>query len=86
MARDVLENEMSQKLNTYNTLNNQLSLAKAKVQERTPAFSQLEGATVPIKATGPKRVLFVIGMLFLSTFGAIAYIFKKDILNNLKSC
>lgn len=85
-TRDVLENEMSQKLNTYNTLNNQLSLATAKVQERTPAFSQLEGATVPIKATGPKRVLFVIGMLFLSTFGVIAYVFKKDILNNLKSC
>lgn len=83
--RDLLENDMSQKLNAYNTLSNQLALAKAKVRERTPAFSQLQGATVPIKATGPKRMLFVIGMLFLATFGTIAFVFKKDILNNLSN-
>lgn len=84
-TRDLLENDMSQKLNTYNTLENQLSLAKAKVRERTPAFSLLQGATVPIKATGPKRMLFVIGMLFLATIGTIAFVFKKEILNNLHS-
>lgn len=83
--RDLLENDMSQKLNTYNTLSNQLALAKAKVRERTPAFSLLQSATVPVKATAPKRVLFIIGMLFLATLGTIAAIFKKDILNNLYS-
>lgn len=83
--RDLLENDMSQKLNTYNTLSNQLALVKAKVRERTPAFSQLQGATVPVKAAGPKRMLFVIGMLFLATLGTVATVFKKDILNNLSS-
>ena len=40
--------------------------AKAKVQERTPAFTVVKGAAVPIKAAKPKRMLFVLGMCFLA--------------------
>ena len=81
--RDELENMMQAKLQTYTAMNTQYEAAKAKVQERTPAFTILQEAAVPLKATHPKRVIFIIFMLFASTFCAILYIFKKDILDQL---
>ena len=64
--RNDLENDMQLKYNTYTTLNNQLQAAKAKVQERTPVFTMLKGATIPIRPSAPKRMLFVLEMLVLS--------------------
>ena len=43
----------------------QLQAAQSKVQERTPAFTLLKGAAVPVKPAGPKRMIFVAFMLFL---------------------
>ncbi len=74
-----IENDMQLKFNAYTTLNTQLQAAKAKVQERTPAFTTLQGAAVPVKPTSPKRMLFVIGMLFLATFAVACYIVIKGI-------
>lgn len=62
-----LENDMQLKYNTYTTLMTQYQAARAKVQERTPAFTLVKGAAVPIKPAGPKRMLFVIGMCILVT-------------------
>lgn len=61
-----LENEMQLKYNAYTAMTTQYQAAKAKVQERTPAFTVVKGAAVPIKATGPKRMIFVLGMCFLA--------------------
>lgn len=74
-----MENDMQLKYNTYTTLNTQLQAAKAKVQERTPAFTVIKGADVPIKPTGPKRMLFVLGMCFLAFVGTSFYIARKDL-------
>ncbi len=63
--RDELEQEMQFRYNTYSTMATQLEAMKAKLQERTPAFTILKNATVPVKPAGPKRVLFIIGMLIL---------------------
>ena len=60
-----LENDMQLKYNTYSTMKTQYQAAKAKVQERTPAFTLVQGAAVPIKPAGPKRMIFVIGMCIL---------------------
>ena len=76
---DNLENDMQLKFNTYSTISTQLQAAKAKVQERTPAFTLVKGAEVPIRATGPKRVFFVIGMLLMAFFGCFVYIEKEEI-------
>lgn len=81
--RDKLENDMQIKLTAYNTMNTQLIAARAKVQERTPAFSLLQGPTVPFKPSGPKRMIFVLAMLFLTFCGTAAYIFKRDIMDNI---
>ena len=70
---------MQLKYNTYSTLNTQLQAAKAKVQERTPAFTTIKGASVPIKPAGPKRMLFVLGMMVLTFFCTSLYAVKDDI-------
>ena len=69
-----LENDMQLKYNTYTTLMAQYQMAKAKVQERTPAFTLVQGAAVPIKPAGPKRMLFVLGMCFLALLVTSLYI------------
>jgi len=71
-----LENDMQLKLNAYTTINTQLQAAKAKVQERTPAFTVVKGADVPIKPAGPKRMIFVATMLLLSAICTSLYILK----------
>lgn len=61
-----LENDMQLKYNAYTAMTTQYQAAKAKVQERTPAFTIVKGAAVPIKPTGPKRMIFVLGMCFFA--------------------
>lgn len=74
-----LENDMQLKYNTYSTINAQLQAAKAKVQERTPAFTLVKGAAVPVKPAGPKRVIFVLGMMFLSFFLLSFYLARREL-------
>ena len=79
---DDLENDMQLKFNTYTTMTTQLEAAKAKIQERTPAFTVIKGAAVPVKPTGPKRMMFVLGMTFLafvviSVYSIRSYIFNE---------
>ena len=74
-----MENDMQLKFNAYTNLNNQLQAAKAKVQERTPAFTILKGAAVPIKPTGPKRMIFVAVMTLLAFIGTSIWIMRKNI-------
>lgn len=78
--RDQLENDMQLKLNTYNTMLAQTQTAKAKIQESTPAFKIIQHAFVPVKPTGPKRVLFVIGVLFIVLVGTVSVIVVKHLL------
>lgn len=74
-----LENDMQLKYNAYSTMLTQYQAAKAKVQERTPAFTIVKGAAVPIKASGPKRMIFVLAMLFVSFFATTLWIIRKEI-------
>ena len=73
-----LENDMQLKYNTYSTLSTQLQAAKAKIQEKTPAFTLIQGASVPLKASSPKRMIFVMGMSFFA-FVIISLYILKDI-------
>ena len=58
--RDELENEMQLKYNIYNQISTQAQQAKAKVQEQTLAFTIIQRATVPNKASSTPRSLIVI--------------------------
>ena len=50
-----LENDMQIKYNTYTTMNTQMQMAKAKVQERTPAFTYCRARRCHISLPGPKE-------------------------------
>ena len=77
-----LENDMQLKFNAYNAMMTQYQAAKAKVQERTPAFTVVQGAAVPIKPSGPKRMLFVACMIFLAFFILSIYSIKDLLLKD----
>ena len=64
---DKLKNDLSQKQTAYNTLSTQLQAVQAKLQERTPSFTTLRSATIPIEPDSPKRLRFIAGMLILVT-------------------
>lgn len=74
-----LENDMQLKYNAYSTMMTQYQAAKAKVQERTPAFTIVKGAAVPVKASGPKRMIFVLSMLFFAFIATTLYIAKDEL-------
>lgn len=74
-----LENEMQLKYTSYSMLMAQLQAAQSKVQERTPAFTLLKGAAIPILPAGPKRVIFVLGMMFLVFIIRTLLILKDDL-------
>ncbi len=75
-----MENEMQLKYDAYTTLDKQLQAAKAKVQERTPAFTMIKGSSVPIKPAGPKRMIFVAGMIILSFICTALFLVRKELL------
>lgn len=77
--RDKLESDMQMKYNTYTAMCTQLEAMKAKLQERTPAFTTLKSATVPIRPAGPKRMIFVAGMLILATIITAFCLLRKNI-------
>nr|WP_298561643.1 chain-length determining protein [uncultured Prevotella sp.] len=82
--RDELENEMQLKFNTYSALRTQLEAMKAKLQEKTPAFTTLQNATVPVLPAGPKRMIFVIGMCIMATFVTAFWLTRKSLFKTTK--
>lgn len=77
------ENDLMLKQNSLGVIEAQLQATKMKLQEKTPAFTTLKSAIVPVKPTGPKRMLFVLGMLIFVTLGysfwiTRSLIFGKD--------
>lgn len=71
-----LERSAEIKYNTYSVLSTHLQAAQARVQERTPAFTIIQPATVPIKPVSPKRLRFVFICLFLTFVGTSIYILR----------
>lgn len=73
-----LENEMQLRYNIYSTLNTQMQMAQAKLQEATPAFTMIQSATVPYKPAGPKRLIISIAMTILAFFVLSGVILFKE--------
>ena len=74
-----LESELSLKQSSLSVMETQLTEAKVRLQEKTPAFTTLKSATVPVLPTEPKRVLFVLGMLILVTIAWGGWLVRKEI-------
>ncbi|AQG81683.1 GNVR domain-containing protein [Spirosoma montaniterrae] len=62
----------------YNDLSKQLEQARIKVQEESPVFQVLEPARVPLRKSGPKRTMIVLGFGILGAIlGMAIFGFKR---------
>ena len=85
--RDELENEMQLKYNIYTQTVQQLQLAKAKVQEQTPAFSVIQSASVPLKASSTPRSFIVLLYICLGIIADAIWVgFLKEFIRQKKEC
>ena len=78
-----LENDMQLKYNAYTTLNAQLLQAQAKVQEKTPAFTVVKAASVPLKPAGPKRMAFVVVVVLFVLILSSIYVNRDLFIDNV---
>lgn len=72
--RDRLENEATLAFNLYNQTSQQVQKAQAKVQENTPVYAVINPPTVPVKPTGPRKIIILIGFTFLAFVASAAWI------------
>ena len=63
-TQDDLENDMQLKYNIYTQVMQQLQMAEAKVQERTPAFTIIQNATVPYRHSNTPK-LFILAVFII---------------------
>lgn len=63
--QEELENELQLKYSIYQQVSQQLQLAKAKVQERTPAFTVVQSISVPVKHCNKPKILVLAIFMFL---------------------
>jgi len=75
--QDDLENDMQLKYNAYTQIYEQLQLSRAKVQERTPAFTIVQSASVPIKHINKSKLSVMILSMFLGAVARIAMLIWK---------
>lgn len=72
-----LENDKSLKYQTFSAINQKLQTSKAKLQEATPVITVLQGASVPIKPAGPKRMMITLGLLIMAFLAVSVFILEK---------
>ncbi|MCH5238731.1 MAG: chain-length determining protein [Muribaculaceae bacterium] len=74
VTQERLENESSLAFNLYNETSLQVQSAKSRVQETTPVYTEITPATVPIRATSPRKGLIIGGCAFLALVACAAWI------------
>ena len=86
VEQERLENEMRLAYQVYTSVAQQLQMAEAKVQEITPVYTIIEPATIPIKASKPRKTLMLLGIVFLTGLCCVSWIlFGRDFYINLKT-
>ena len=55
------------------------------IEEKTPAFTTLQNASVPIKPAGPKRAIFVLGMCFIAMIITAFWLVRKSLFETPKA-
>lgn len=69
--------------NVYNSLAQKLEQDRLRVQEQTPVFAVIEPAKVPLIPSSPRKVLILIGFVFLAGVLSVGYILFKEPLRNI---
>lgn len=78
VTQERLQNEMNLAYNVYNQMAQQLQMAKIKVQDETPVYTVIQPAEIPLSASAPRKMLILIGFVFLSLIGvSFVVLFQK---------
>ena len=81
-----LQNEMNLAFQMYNQMATQLQMAQGKLQEAKPVFAVVQPATVPLLPSAPRKMVILIGCLFLAFVGTAGWIlFGEDVWKKLKN-
>lgn len=72
--RDELENEMQMAFNVMSQMATQMQGAQAKVQEKTPAYTMIESAKMPHKASSMSRAMIVLVTIFLALIADVLWV------------
>ena len=75
---EALNNEKTMKYQTFSAASQKLQAAKAKLQEAMPVTTVLQGASVPQKPAGPKRLFITAFLMAFATFLCSVYILSTD--------
>ena len=75
---EALSNDKTLKYQTFSAAAQKLEAAKAKLQEATPVITILQGASVPQKPAGPKRVLITLLLMIIACIGCTVYIIAQN--------
>ena len=85
-TRERMQNEATLAFNLYNQTAQQVQMAKAKVQENTPVYAIVSPPTVPIKPSSPRKVIILVGFVFLAFVACSAWIlYGKPLIEEMKN-
>lgn len=83
--QDFLENQLQLAYTSYSQWMQQVQIAKAKLQEKTPSFTVVSSVSVPLRPSKPKRVITLMASLVFAFLASALYVYGKDqILNTNK--
>ncbi|MBQ8336758.1 MAG: chain-length determining protein [Bacteroidaceae bacterium] len=83
VEKERLETDKEMRYQLYLQWAQQLQLAKAKVQEYTPAFTTLKPAAVPALPSSMRRLYILAIYAFLGLICSVSYILFKDKIKNV---
>lgn len=77
VRQESLENDLQLSYSNYSKIRQQVQMAEAKVQEKTPAFTIVEQASVPNLPSAPKKKLLIIAFIFVTFAGTVLWIYIR---------
>lgn len=80
-----MENDLQLKYNNYASTQQQVQKALDKIQEKTPAFTIIQGASVPLKASNvPRTIIVLISIIIGAMIDIIWVLGIKDNIKKIK--
>lgn len=85
IEQERLQNETELKYQLYNQTEQQVQLAKAKVQQETPVCAVLQPSSVPMQGEPSRAKILVIWVFLAVVIDALWILWGKDLFNKLKN-
>lgn len=84
--KQALQNDMQMRFTNMSAFNQQYLAARTKYESLRPVYTVLDGASVPLRSSGPSRMKSVIMMLFLVLGSELAWVlYLSDFCKKIKA-